>query len=338
MTDKNESTNENGESEEDTQVKPTVLHSNIRFTWRVLGYFIFIALGEIGIILWQLSEKFLPEFPKTANVLLLVAVFCFGGIGVHNIIKSQGFQAEFLLYTRKVWAVYCLFCVGLSCVFFLAKAPTTQNPNNNLHLSLALNTSHSPKDILSLTNDFLYSQNSNSFPFGNVSTAYVVVPANSGETNILLQFFLLNDSDETVDTVEVLSSLPSDAKFLSSAAWAKNILSPKADWATNLTLPQTTPAEPFQQLSCVLPGTILPKATETLPSLIFNTQLANNEVWGVRIPVSFRIRAKNVQQFCVGFWLVFPTGGTNTVGIRPKIISPARAKYGTNGDALLEYP
>jgi hypothetical protein len=204
-------------------------------------------------------------------------------------------------------------------------------------LILALNTSHSPKEVSVLTNDFLYSKNTNSMAFGNTN-GYVMVPANIGESNVVLNFFVVNDSSVAVDTIEVMASLPNDVVFLKDIRWAENILPPKIDWETNINPPTAFAAEPFQQFDFTLRGTLLPNSSVPLPAIIFNTQPVNNEVWGSRIPVSFRVRAKNVPQFCIGFWLGFPTGGTNTVSIGPKIISPAKAKYGTNGTATLKYP
>jgi hypothetical protein len=286
-----------------------------------------IAIIEaLGIVLWQIADGF-HGFAGVFFHWLSIACLCAGPIPA--ILRVIPKKRRFLFWVIN--AIIWLFLGVLAWAIWMPKFQPIPR------LVLELNTSHSPTDFLALTNDFLYSRNTNGFDFGNTN-GYVAVPANIGESNIALNFFVVNDSSVPVDTVEILAALPNDAVFLKDIRWGIDIIPPTTAWATNINPPASLGAEPFQQLDFTFRETLLPDASVALPVIIFNTRPVNNTAWGSRIPVSFRVRAKDVPQFSLGLWLLFPSGGTNTISIRPKIIPPTGAEYGTNGTATLRYP
>lgn len=215
MTDQNHSQNQGDEKAGDSNTKLPIAKANNKIQFCALAA---IALGELGIVCWMLSEHFGPMFPRLGDGMLLFGAIAVGAYGIHNVIKSEQFKKDYGRYMLKLWVGYGLYSIVLTVAFFAIRSPAEPKP----HFILYLQTGDSAASTVFLTNECLFITNFDIPLAKNGSVAVsgcLIIPVQAGESNEVLNFFAENDSSVKANDFEISVALPKDWACLAHPKW-----------------------------------------------------------------------------------------------------------------------
>jgi hypothetical protein len=257
-----------------------------------------VMLGEVGVVLWIISEHFLnASSPLIAGILLFFAVVSLTAYGVHNVVKSSDFD-KYRNHTKALWNGYWLWCLVLLVIFAVTLWP---KPKPRPHLTLLLATSDSPDFDLMFTNDFLFVERYDPhkkfvFPEG---AAFLIIRVPSGHTNVTLKFGLLNDSAAQWEVVDD-SALTVDVPMLELATKGSEP-SGTLKWSAAPPWRQSRSGDGGYLLHFDMPHPLLPGRGEWTPEIIFETPADFSE----KMSMFATIRGKGVPRIGLLFNLLF---------------------------------
>jgi len=265
-----------------------------------------VASGVVAGMAFSLEHKFIG------------IVFTYVAVAAALHVPFELYAERHKAWCCRTWISYGVL-LAIIAVIFAACAAQVLRPEPKPRLAVMLNTSHAPNDFLWMTNDFLIFSNRNlATPFVSSETnAYLFIPFNDGETNIALNFFVVNDptSGSAIDAPEIDFIFPKDAVFSFEDRWETN----------GLPIPQN----PSRMLWFSKPEkTLLPGSGFTAPQLVFNPTMAfANNTYMPDGWVSMRLRGKTnngeVIEQVLCFWMIFFPITTNFPNlVSPRLIPP----------------
>jgi hypothetical protein len=158
------------------QVNPSDGNDGIQ---SVLSDNIFRFLASVSIVTWMIHE-----FVFDTHKIFLFTAIVFGLADAFYVLAHK-------IFTKLVMAIICWVIFGF-CVFLIFKNEALPETKSLPHLTLEIGTSEDPNVLIPITNELGIPDNLES----------LVIPVNSGNTSVEVQFELINDSSNTIQLLE----------------------------------------------------------------------------------------------------------------------------------------
>jgi hypothetical protein len=265
---------------------------------------IFGALELVALVFWMLAVDVYhkPETWIRFSIFLSLAGSSFLLGGTHLLSEAAKTSRQ----RRGIWSFSAVVCVIFSLVVFVSARPLIEP---RPHLRLLLNTPRFPSLNLALTNELLFLNPKQTNELGvkvikpSDLRALLVVPIEPAKTDNTLRFEVVNDSSVVVEDGQFITTI-------TEVLGASLSLLQDTKWVPFLEEPDRAKRAGYR-----LPRIMYSGDQERVPDIIFDgiTNRANK----VSAQVLFRIRAKEMQDMVVGFWLAVELDSTNQL---PKLL------------------
>jgi hypothetical protein len=174
---------------------------------------LFGIIESAAFVLWQIADGLTGHVCVFVHWLSLVCISAGPLPATRTAVKCKG----------RLWfsLVYAFIWLLLAVVAFIIWHP--KKPTSEPHFVVLLSTDDTPNEQVALTNKFFQAQ----YIGGILQTPVpgcVVVPLRVGKPNVLLQFWVKNDSPVLAEYVEVTVSLPTGFLCSVSSEWERVIL------------------------------------------------------------------------------------------------------------------